>query len=93
MFKSLLLVCVLLLTSLVSAQTPPPTRTLSLLEQIDLDATQILAGYTATAEAFPIAPEQTDDFAAVAFGVAICSMLLVLMPLCFGLWRMNRARP
>jgi len=88
-----MLVCILLLTSLVSAQTPSPTRTPSLLEQIDLDATQILAGYTATAEAFPIAPEETDDFAAVAFGLAICSMLLVLVPLAFGLWRMNRPHP
>lgn len=69
---------------------PPPTFTRSPQEQIDLDATRILAGYTATAEAFPLAPEDTDDFAAVAFGLGICSMLLVLVPLGFGLWRMNR---
>ena len=87
-----LLLCFCLLYSVpVQAQTPPPpTSTLSPMEQIDRDATRILAGYTATAEAFPIAPEDTENFAAVAFGVAICSMLLVLVPLGFGLWRMNR---
>jgi hypothetical protein len=92
MIKYLILVCLLLLTTLVYAQTPPATETPSLLEQIDLDATRILAGYTATAEAFPIAAEDTDDFAAVAFGLTICSMLLVLIPLAFGIWRMNRTR-
>jgi hypothetical protein len=91
----ILLLCFCLIYSgLVQAQTSPPlTSTLSPMEQIDLDATRILAGYTATAEAFPIAPEDTEGFAAVAFGVAICSMLLVLIPLGFGLWRMNRPRP
>jgi hypothetical protein len=88
------LLCVCLFYSgLVQAQTPPPTSTLSPMEQIDLDATRILAGYTATAEAFPIAPEDTEDFAAVTFSIAICSMLLVLIPLGFGLWRMNRSHP
>jgi hypothetical protein len=91
--RKIMLLCLLLfLSSLVHAQTPPATETPSLLEQIDLDATRILAGHTATAEAFPIAAEYTDDFAAVAFGLTICSMLLVLIPLAFGIWRMNRTR-
>lgn len=90
---SLLLIWQFLVIPQTYAQTPPPlTRTRSPQEQIDLDATRILAGYTATAEAFPIAPEDTDDFAAVAFGLGIGSMLLVLVPLGFGLWRMNRPR-
>ena len=94
MQKIILLCVLLLLAGLVHAQTPPPlTRTLSPREQIDLDATRILAGYTATAAAIPITPEETDSFTAAAFGMAICSMLLVLVPLAFGLWRMNRSKP
>jgi hypothetical protein len=91
MIKFFVVLCLLFLTTLVQAQTPPPpTATLSPMGQIDRDATRILAGYTATAEAFPLAPEETDSFAATAFGLAICSMLIVLIPLAFGLWRMNR---
>jgi hypothetical protein len=88
------LLFLLLASSLVLAETPPPaTATLSPRQQIDQDATRILAGYTATAEAIPISPEQTDSFIATAFGLALCSMLLVLIPLMFGVWRMSRKRP
>ncbi len=77
---------------IVHAQTPPLTRTLAPQEQIDLEATRILAGYTATAAAMPITPDDTDSFTTAAFGMVICSMLLVLIPLAFGVWRMNRSR-
>lgn len=88
------LLFLLLASGLVLAETPPPpTATPYPREQIDRDATRILAGYTATAEAFPLAPEDTENFAAVTFGVAICSMLLLLVPLGFGLWRLNRPHP
>lgn len=71
------------------AQTPP-TATLSPREQIDRDATRILAGYTATAEAMPITAEQADDFTALAFGLGLCSMLIVAVPLGVGVWRLSR---
>jgi hypothetical protein len=92
--RMLIILSLFYFSSSVLAITPtqPPRATATLLprQQIDLDATRILAGYTATAEAFPLAPEETEGFAAAAFGLGICSMLIVGTPLAFGLWRMNR---
>jgi hypothetical protein len=78
------------------ANTPAPlvTREAVLSEQaaIDLTATQILAQYTATAEAFPVPIEQVDEFGFFTFLLAMGSMLIVLIPVGYGFWRMNRGK-
>lgn len=57
---------------------------------IDLTATRILADLTATATAFPIAPDEVEQVAALAFFLAIASMLIVLGLLVAVIAWMNR---
>lgn len=81
--------------SSASAQTPPVSirpAPLATAPALDQTATQILAQYTATAEAFPVPPEQVDAFGLFTFTLAIGSMLLVLLPLGVGFWWLNRGK-
>jgi hypothetical protein len=94
---------ILIITNILPAlaQTQPATTLAPLVTQpatlseqaaIDLTATQILAQYTATAEAFPVPIEQVDEFGFFAFTLAMGSMLIVLIPVGYGFWRMNRGK-
>lgn len=82
----MLLCAVPTLAQTAERATPSPVRTEA---PVDLTATQLLAKYTATAEAFPVPAEQVDEFGGFTFTIVIGSMLIVLIPLAIGLWRIN----
>lgn len=72
--------------------TTPPPETLSPQQMIQLTATQIVANYDATATAYPVSEEQVDTYGAFVFILAFGSLLIVFVPLAFGVWWMNRGK-
>ncbi|MCU0512423.1 MAG: hypothetical protein MUE40_07615, partial [Anaerolineae bacterium] len=74
------------LAGVARAQTkaaPAPVVTLPARQALEL---------TATAAAFPVAPEQVDAYGLFVFGIGTGSLLIVLIPLALALWRMNRGQ-
>ncbi len=96
--KTLTVIFLLLLFLLPSSaqETPeistPPAATLSPSQAIDLTATQLIAKYDATATAYPVSEEQVDAYGAFVFVLAFGSLLIVFVPLLFGVWWMNRGK-
>lgn len=86
----------MLATALFAQETPddltPPFATLSPRQAIDLTATQLIAKYDATATAYPVAEEQVDEYGAFVFILAFGSLLIVFVPLLFGVWWLNRGK-